>query len=171
MFQTLITDRKVPRHLLYVCPSPLACSRNSPSSGWTWTGRTGPRSKGCGLQTSLAAPEPCFPQRSEQSIGVTAGTGGNDGDLHQALMERVLIGLDIMPAATHLDLLHAVQFSSLPGIRRVPYSHDALWHGRRRDAHRRARPSRFRACLLPVPHGRVHRWNAIGQPKRALRQD
>ena len=29
-------------------------------------------------------------------------TGGNDSDLHRSMMEKVLIGADIMPAATHL---------------------------------------------------------------------
>lgn len=29
-------------------------------------------------------------------------TGGNDQDLHAPAMENILVGLDIMPATTHL---------------------------------------------------------------------
>ncbi len=49
----------------------------------------------CGTGALLSAAQRAVYRRYRRA-------GGNDKDLHRTLMERVLIGLDIMPAATHL---------------------------------------------------------------------
>ena len=49
----------------------------------------------CGTGALLSAAQRAVYRRYRRA-------GGNDGGLHRALMERVLTGLDIMPAATHL---------------------------------------------------------------------
>lgn len=49
----------------------------------------------CGTGTLLSAVQRAIYRRYRRH-------GGDDKDLHQIMLERVLIGLDIMPAATHL---------------------------------------------------------------------
>ena len=49
----------------------------------------------CGTGALLSAAQRAVYRRFRRA-------GGDDSDLHRALMERVLTGLDIMPAATHL---------------------------------------------------------------------
>ena len=49
----------------------------------------------CGTGALLSAAQRAVYRRYRRA-------GGNDRDLHRALMERCLVGLDIMPAATHL---------------------------------------------------------------------
>ena len=152
MFQTLITDRKF-LATYYTLPesacllAELAVERLEVD----WSDRAAIERLriadfACGTGALLSAAQRAIYRRHRR-------TGGNDEDLHQALMERVLTGLDIMPAATHLtcSMLSSSHPSLAYGESRYP--HDAVRHGRRRDAHRRARPSRFRACLFPVPYG------------------
>ena len=164
MFQTLITDRKF-LATFYTLPesacllAELAVERLDVD----WSDRaTIERLRiadfACGTGALLSAAQRAVYRRFRRA-------GGDDKDLHRALMERVLIGLDIMPAGDPSHLLDAVQRPPLARLREIPNPHDALWHRRRPDAHRRARPSRFRALLLPVRHGRVHGRHGIGQPQ------
>ena len=101
MFQTLITDRKF-LATFYTLPesacllAELAVERLKVD----WSDRSAierPRIAdfACGTGALLSAAQRAVYRRYRR-------TGGDDKDLHQALMERVLIGLDIMPAATHL---------------------------------------------------------------------
>ena len=101
MFQTLITDRKF-LATFYTLPesacllAELAVERLDVD----WSDRaTIERLRiadfACGTGALLSAAQRAVYRRYRR-------TGGNDGDLHRALMERVLTGLDIMPAATHL---------------------------------------------------------------------
>ena len=101
MFQTLITDRKF-LATFYTLPesacllAELAVERLDVD----WADRAAIEGLriadfACGTGALLSAAQRAIYRRYRR-------TGGNDGDLHQALMERVLIGLDIMPAATHL---------------------------------------------------------------------
>ena len=39
-------------------------------------------------------------------------TGGDDRDIHPEMMEHTLVGSDIMPAATHLTAISAVEHAS-----------------------------------------------------------
>ena len=101
MFQTLITDRKF-LATFYTLPesacllAELAVERLDVD----WSDRAAIERLriadfACGTGALLSAAQRAVYQRYRR-------TGGNDGDLHRALMERVLTGLDIMPAATHL---------------------------------------------------------------------
>ena len=76
----------------------------------------------CGTGTLLSAAQRAVYRRYRRA-------GGDDKDLHRALMERVLTGLDIMPAATHLAC--SMLSSSHPslaygesGIHTMPYGLD-----------------------------------------------
>ena len=101
MFQTLITDRKF-LATFYTLPesacmlAELAVSRLSVD----WSDR-GAIEKlriadfACGTGALLAAAQRAVYRRYRRA-------GGDDKDLHPALMQHVLTGLDIMPAATHL---------------------------------------------------------------------
>jgi len=101
MFQTLITDRKF-LATFYTLPesacllAELAVERLNVD----WSDRT--RIEGlriadfaCGTGALLSAAQRAVYRRYRRA-------GGDDRELHQALMEHVLTGLDIMPAATHL---------------------------------------------------------------------
>ena len=101
MFQTLITDRKF-LATFYTLPesacllAELAVERLNVD----WSDRAaieGLRISdfACGTGALLSAAQRAVYRRYRRA-------GGDDNDLHQALMERVLTGLDIMPAATHL---------------------------------------------------------------------
>ena len=63
-------------------------------------------------------------------------TGGNDADLHRGVMERVLLGTDILPSATHLTA--SMLSSTHPGIHygkslveALPYGTDEVLSNRR----------------------------------------
>ncbi len=101
MFQTLITDRKF-LATFYTLPesacllAELAVERLD----LDWSDRTAIKDLriadfACGTGALLSAAQRAVYRRYRRA-------GGNDGELHRALMERVLTGLDIMPAATHL---------------------------------------------------------------------
>ena len=101
MFQTLITDRKF-LATFYTLPesacllAELAVERLNVD----WADRAAIEDLriadfACGTGALLSAAQRAVYRRYRRA-------GGNDGELHQALMERVLTGLDIMPAATHL---------------------------------------------------------------------
>ncbi len=101
MFQTLITDRKF-LATFYTLPesacllAELAVER----LGVDWSDRAaiaGLRIAdfACGTGALLSAAQRAVYRRFRRA-------GGDDTDLHQALMEQVVTGLDIMPAATHL---------------------------------------------------------------------
>lgn len=101
MFQTLITDRKF-LATFYTLPesacllAELAVGR----LGVDWSDRAAIEGLriadfACGTGALLSATQRAVHRRYRRA-------GGDDKDLHQALMERVLTGLDIMPAATHL---------------------------------------------------------------------
>ncbi len=101
MFQTLIADRKF-LATFYTLPesacllAELAIARLDVN----WSDRAVIEQLriadfACGTGALLSAAQRAINRRHRRA-------GGNDRDLHRALMERVLIGLDIMPAATHL---------------------------------------------------------------------
>ena len=101
MFQTLITDRKF-LATFYTLPesacllAELAVER----LGVNWSDRAAVEELriadfACGTGALLSAAQRAVYRRYRRA-------GGDDKDLHQALMEHVLTGLDIMPAATHL---------------------------------------------------------------------
>ena len=101
IFQTLITDRKF-LATFYTLPesacllAELAVERLDVD----WSDRVAIEGLriadfACGTGALLSAAQRAVYRRHRRA-------GGDDKDLHQALMERVLTGLDIMPAATHL---------------------------------------------------------------------
>ena len=101
MFQTLITDRKF-LATFYTLPqsacllAELAVQRLD----MDWADRSAIEGLriadfACGTGALLSATQRAIYARYRRA-------GGDDKVLHPALMERVLIGLDIMPAATHL---------------------------------------------------------------------
>ena len=101
MFQTLITDRKF-LATFYTLPesacllAELAVERLDVD----WSDRTVIEELriadfACGTGALLSAAQRAVYRRHRRA-------GGDDKDLHRALMERVVTGLDIMPAATHL---------------------------------------------------------------------
>ena len=101
MFQTLITDRKF-LATFYTLPesacllAELAVERLDVD----WADRAAIERLriadfACGTGALLSAAQRAVSRRFRRA-------GGDDKDLHRALMERVLTGLDIMPAATHL---------------------------------------------------------------------
>ena len=101
MFQTLITDRKF-LATFYTLPesacllAELAVERlNVDWSNRTAIERLRIADFACGTGALLSAAQRAVYRRYRRA-------GGDDTELHQALMERVLTGLDIMPAATHL---------------------------------------------------------------------
>ncbi len=101
MFQTLIADRKF-LATFYTLPesacllAELAIERLDVN----WSDRAAIEQLriadfACGTGALLSAAQRAINRRHRRA-------GGNDRELHHTLMERVLIGLDIMPAATHL---------------------------------------------------------------------
>ena len=101
MFQTLITDRKF-LATFYTLPES-ACLLAELAVGRLdvdWSDRAAIEDLriadfACGTGALLSAAQRAVYRHYRRA-------GGNDGELHRALMERVLTGLDIMPAATHL---------------------------------------------------------------------
>ena len=101
LFQTLITDRKF-LATFYTLPesacllAELAVNRLDIN----WSDRSAIEQLriadfACGTGALLSAVQRSIYRRYRRA-------GGDDKELHPALMERVLVGMDIMPAATHL---------------------------------------------------------------------
>ena len=127
MFQALITDRKF-LATFYTLPASacllaeLAVERLDVD----WSDRAAIEQLriadfACGTGALLSAAQRSVYRRYRRA-------GGDDGKLHRAAMERMLTGLDIMPAATASHLLDAVGGPSLPRLRRVAGPHGALRH-------------------------------------------
>ena len=130
MFQTLITDRKF-LATFYTLPesacllAELAVERLDVD----WSDRAAIERLriadfACGTGALLSAAQRAVYRRFRRA-------GGDDKDLHRALMERVLIGLDIMPAATHLtcSMLSSAHPSLAYGksqIHTMPYGIDGV---------------------------------------------
>ena len=128
MFQTLITDRKF-LATFYTLPesacllAELAVERLDVD----WSDRAAIEGLriadfACGTGALLSAAQRAVYRRHRRA-------GGDDRDLHQALMEHVLTGLDIMPAATHLtcSMLSSARPSLAYGfsqIHTMPYGID-----------------------------------------------
>ena len=128
MFQTLIADRKF-LATFYTLPesacllAELAVQRLTVN----WKDRAAIEDLriadfACGTGALLSATQRSVYRRFRRA-------GGNDKHLHQALMERVLIGMDIMPAATHLtcSMLSSTHPSLVYGesqIHTAPYGID-----------------------------------------------
>ena len=101
MFQSLISDRKF-LATFYTLP-PSACLLAELAVGRLdvdWADREAVEQLriadfACGTGALLSAAQRAAYRRFRRA-------GGDDGELHRAMMEQVLIGLDIMPAATHL---------------------------------------------------------------------
>ena len=125
MFQTLIADRKFLATFYTLPPSAcllaeLAVDRLNVD----WTDRAAIEKLSvadfaCGTGALLSATQRAIYRRYRR-------TGGDDKLLHKAMMERVLVGLDIMPAATHLtcSMLSSTHPSLVYGesqIHTVPY--------------------------------------------------
>ncbi len=101
MFQTLITDRKF-LATFYTLPESacLLAELAVEQLDVDWSDRAAIEGLriadfACGTGALLSAAQRAVYRRYRRA-------GGDDKDLHRALMERVLTGLDIMPAATHL---------------------------------------------------------------------
>lgn len=101
MFQTLIADRKF-LATFYTLPQSacLLAEMAVDRMGVAWSDRSAIESLriadfACGTGALLSAAQRAVYRRYRRA-------GGDDRDLHRAAMERVLMGLDIMPAGTHL---------------------------------------------------------------------
>ena len=101
MFQTLIADRKF-LATFYTLPQSacLLAEMAVDRLAVDWSDRSAIEALriadfACGTGALLSAAQRAIYRRYRRA-------GGNDRDLHRATMERVLAGLDIMPAATHL---------------------------------------------------------------------
>ena len=128
MFQTLITDRKF-LATFYTLPesacllAELAVDRMDVD----WSDRSAIEGLriadfACGTGALLSAAQRAVYRRYRRA-------GGDDRDLHQTMMESVLMGLDIMPAATHLtcSMLSSAHPSvgyGESGIHTMPYGID-----------------------------------------------
>ena len=113
MFQTLITDRKF-LATFYTLPESacLLAEMAVERLDVDWSNRAAIEGLriadfACGTGALLSAAQRAMYRRYRR-------TGGDDKDLHRALMERVLTGLDIMPAATHLTC--SMLSSAYPGL-------------------------------------------------------
>ncbi len=128
MFQTLIADRKFLATFYTLPPSScllaeLAVDRLNVD----WADRTAIEELriadfACGTGALLSATQRAIYRRYRRA-------GGDDKVLHKAMMERVLVGLDIMPAATHLtcSMLSSTHPSLVYGesqIHTTPYGID-----------------------------------------------
>ncbi len=101
MFQTLIADRKY-LATFYTLPASacLLAELAVERLGLNWSDRDGLAGLriadfACGTGALLSAAQRAVYRRIRRA-------GGDDKELHRVLMEHVLTGLDIMPAATHL---------------------------------------------------------------------
>ena len=129
MFQTLITDRKF-LATFYTLPesacllAELAVERLDVDwSDRAVIERLRIADFACGTGALLSAAQRAVHRRYRRA-------GGNDKDLHQSLMESVLTGLDIMPAATHLTCsmlssAHPSLAFGLSQIHTMPYGIDS----------------------------------------------
>ena len=101
MFQSLIADRKFLATFYTLPPSAcLLAELGVGRLGVDWSDREAVEQLriadfACGTGALLSAAQRAAYRRFRRA-------GGDDGELHRAMMEQVLIGLDIMPAATHL---------------------------------------------------------------------
>ena len=130
MFQTLIKDRKF-LATFYTLPesacllAELAVERLVVD----WSDRAAIEGLrvadfACGTGALLSAAQRAVYRRYRRA-------GGDDKDLHRSLMERVLTGLDIMPAATHLtcSMLSSAHPSLSYGVSQIhtmPYGTDGV---------------------------------------------
>ena len=125
MFQTLIADRKFLATFYTLPPSACLLAELAVDRlGLDWADRTAIEDLGvadfaCGTGALLSATQRAVYRRYRRA-------GGDDKLLHKAMMERVLVGLDIMPAATHLtcSILSSTHPSLVYGesqIHTVPY--------------------------------------------------
>ena len=101
MFQTLISDRKF-LATFYTLPESacLLADLALNALDLDWSDKQALENLriadfACGTGALLSAAQRSVYRRYRR-------TGGDDADLHKAFMERVLLGLDIMPSATHL---------------------------------------------------------------------
>ena len=135
MFQTLIADRKF-LATFYTLPASacllaeLAVSRLD----LDWSDRDAILALkvadfACGTGALLSAVQRAVYRRHRRA-------GGNDADLHRGVMERVLLGTDILPSATHLTA--SMLSSTHPGIHygkslveALPYGTDEVLSDRR----------------------------------------
>ena len=128
MFQTLIADRKF-LATFYTLPES-ACLLGELAVdrlGVDWADRAAIEDLriadfACGTGALLSATQRAIYRRYRRA-------GGDDKLLHKAMMERILVGLDIMPAATHLtcSMLSSTHPSLVYGesqIHTVPYGID-----------------------------------------------
>ena len=101
MFQTLIADRKFLATFYTLPPSACLLAELAVDRlGLDWADRAAIEDLrvadfACGTGALLSATQRAVYRRFRRA-------GGDDKLLHKAMMERVLVGLDIMPAATHL---------------------------------------------------------------------
>ena len=127
MFQTLITDRKF-LATFYTLPesacllAELAVDRLDVD----WADRAAIERLriadfACGTGALLSAAQRAVYRRYRRA-------GGDDKAIHQGVMEHVLTGLDIMPAATPPYLLYVVQRTPHALLWRIPNLHNALRH-------------------------------------------
>ena len=128
MFQTLIADRKF-LATFYTLPSSacLLAEMAVGRLGVDWSDRAAIEGLriadfACGTGALLSAAQRAVHRRYRRA-------GGDDKELHSALMERVLAGLDIMPAAAHLtcSMLSSAHPSLAYGTSRIhtmPYGID-----------------------------------------------
>ena len=130
MFQTLITDRKF-LATFYTLPES-ACLLAELAVGRLdvdWSDRAAIEGLriadfACGTGALLSAAQRAVYRRYRRA-------GGDDKDLHRPLMEHVLTGLDVMPAATHLtcSMLSSSHPSLAYGesqIHTIPYGIDGV---------------------------------------------
>lgn len=129
MFQTLISDRKF-LATFYTLPAS-ACLLAEMAVGRLnvdWSDRSAIEAlrildPACGTGALLSSAQRSIYRRYRRA-------GGDDKDLHQGLMERVLTGLDIMPAATHLTCsmlssAHPTRGYGTSQIHTMPYGIEA----------------------------------------------
>ena len=125
MFQTLIADRKFLATFYTLPPSACLLAELAVDRlGVDWADRSAIEDLriadfACGTGALLSATQRAVYRRCRRA-------GGDDKLLHKAMMERVLVGLDIMPAATHLtcSMLSSTHPSLVYGesrIHTVPY--------------------------------------------------
>ena len=125
MFQTLIADRKFLATFYTLPPSACLLAELAVDRlGRDWADRAAIEKLriadfACGTGALLSATQRAVYRRYRRA-------GGDDKLLHKAMMERVLVGLDIMPAATHLtcSMLSSTHPSLVYGesqIHTVPY--------------------------------------------------
>ena len=125
MFQTLIADRKFLATFYTLPPSACLLAELAVDRlGIDWADRAAIEDLrvadfACGTGALLSATQRAIYRRYRRA-------GGDDKLLHKAMMERVLVGLDIMPAATHLtcSMLSSTHPSLVYGesqIHTVPY--------------------------------------------------